>query len=117
MPGLIQFDPNLLTSNPQELKTRLRDAIKQLGCSQLPLQQGLSASSVALDDGLDAMIINITDQGESLLLKAGIFYKGIVAGCSCAGDPTPTDIATEYCELLFSIDKTSGQAAVELLER
>jgi hypothetical protein len=62
------------------------------------------------------MIINITEQEGLLLVKAGIFYRGVIAGCSCADDPSPMDETSEYCEVLFEIDRRTGEATVSLVE-
>ena len=51
---------------------------------------------------------------DRLRVKAGVFYAGIVGGCSCADDPTPLESQPEYCMLWFEIDRSSGAARVEL---
>jgi len=48
-------------------------------------------------------------------VKAGIFYTGVIAGCSCADDPTPIDEQNEYCVVQFDIDRTTADATVTLL--
>ncbi len=98
-----------------QFEALFRQQIASLGVSQLPLQQGLSKSSVALDGTLDVLILRTTEKPAFIEVKCGIFYSGIIAGCSCADDPTPLDEQNEYCELLFVIDKGSGEAEVILL--
>jgi len=82
---------------------------------QLPLQQGLSASSYALADSLKVMIINVANDAEFIRVKVGVFYSGIIAGCSCADDPTPIDENSEYCEMQIDIDRKTAAATVRLL--
>lgn len=89
--------------------------IVQLGLGVLPLQQGLSRGSYTDGTGLSAMVIGVADDSRFIHAKAGIFYTAIIAGCSCADDPTPVDDLTEYCELEFVIDKTTAEATVNLL--
>ena len=89
--------------------------LQQLGADCLPLQQGLSASSVALDSGIDVMVKRVSDDAGAIRVKAGIFYAGIVAGCSCADDPTPVSENTEYCEVQVVIDKATAAASITLL--
>jgi len=48
-------------------------------------------------------------------VKAGLLYAGIIAGCSCADDPTPIDEVTEYCVVRFDIDKATAETKVTLL--
>lgn len=93
----------------------LKNEIEQLDAKLLPLQQGLSAGGYALYDSFKVMIIGVSEHNNYLQVKAGIFYRGVIAGCSCADDPSPTDVTTEYCEVLFEIDRGTGEASVSLV--
>lgn len=86
-----------------------------MSAKQLPLQQGLTAGSHALDDKLSVIILAVGEGDNYIRVKAGIFYEGIIAGCSCADDPTPVDTHTEYCEVQLDIDKTTAETVVVLL--
>lgn len=98
-----------------DFKDTLKQEIEQLGSAQLPLQQGLSVSSYALDDKLDAVILDSTEDEGFLQIKAGLFYTGIIAGCSCADDPTRVDEQGEYCEVQIEINKLTAETTVVLL--
>ena len=111
----IRFKQSIVFWDTPEFNKLLKKEISQLSGKQLPLQKGLSFSSVALDDKLDVVLLNIRGVGSEIQVKAGIFYSGIISGCSCSDDPSPTDIQNEYCEMLFKIDKLTGDASVELL--
>lgn len=93
----------------------LKEEIEQLDAAQLPLQQGLSTGSHVLDNKPGAMIIGISDDAEFIHVHAGIFYSSILAGCSCADDPTPVSENSEYCEVGFDIDKKTAETTVILL--
>jgi hypothetical protein len=93
-----------------------KQEVRQLGVAALPLQQGLARSSHVSGDSYDVVILNAVEEPQRILVKAGIFYQGIIAGCSCADDPTPIDEQTEYCEVLFDIDKQTAETAITLLE-
>jgi len=93
----------------------LRDEIERLDANLLPLQQGLSQSSHANGDKLSARIIRVVDEPGCLRVTAGLFYTGIIAGCSCADDPTPVDEINEYCEVRIEIDKKTAAATISLL--
>ena len=82
----------------------------------MPLQQGLSFSSYVGKSPIEAVILNITNKEELVTIKAGIFYTGIIAGCSCSDDPSPTDEQNEYCELLFTINKKTENMKIQLLD-
>jgi hypothetical protein len=93
----------------------LKKEVARLDAGQLPLQQGLSASSYAVDNKFDVMIISVSEERGFLRVKAGVFYAGIIAGCSCADDPTPVDELSEYCELRLDIDMATAETTVALL--
>lgn len=82
---------------------------------ELPLQQGLSSSSSVADTPITVIIHSAVDQGKVIRIKAGIFYEGLVGGCSCAGDPTTDSENAEYCEVELDIDKVSATTAVTLV--
>ena len=88
----------------------------QLDMAALPLQRGLTRSSYVSGDTYEVVFLSATEEPQRIRVKAGIFYQGIIAGCSCADDPTPIDEQTEYCEVLFEIDKNTAETAITLLE-
>lgn len=94
----------------------LRAQLKGLGAGCLPLQTALSVGNYALEDKIEVMIISICERGESISVRAGIFYTGILTGCSCADDPTPVEENHEYCEVQLDIDRKTAEATVHLLE-
>lgn len=78
---------------------------------ELPLQDCLSSSSYALAEKLEVMLIDSAMEGDRLKVRAGIFFEGILGGCSCADDPTPVENQPEYCEILVIIDRKTGEAS------
>ena len=98
-----------------EFKEVLQHEIEQVDAGLLPLQEGLSISSHVTDRPVQAMILDLSEDADLIRVKAGIFYTGIIAGCSCADDPTPISEQTEYCEVLFAINKKTAEAKVVLL--
>lgn len=96
------------------------DVLKQEICAlepdALPLQQGLSHSSYAIADKLSVTILNIQDDTDFIIVKAGLFYTGVVAGCNCADDPTPVDENNEYCEIVLQLNKKTADAIINLVD-
>jgi len=92
-----------------------KQEVADLDQKHLPLQQGLSLSSYVSDDKISALINKTEENHSSIIVSAGIFYSGIIAGCSCSDDPTPLDTQNEYCELLFSINKSTAETSVCLI--
>lgn len=111
---MIRLSKALTAWGTPEFRDILKQDIEHLDAGQLPLQQGLSTGSYAMGDKFSVMIIGVTDDDKVIHAKAGVFYGGIIAGCSCADDPTPVDEHHEYCEVQFDIDKITAETTVTL---
>lgn len=98
-----------------DFKAALKQDLEALNADQLPLQQALSQSSYVSSSGFSVMIINEGEQGANIIAKAGVFYSGIIAGCSCADDPTPVDEVREYCDIEVIINRATAEARITLL--
>ena len=98
-----------------EFETVLKKELKQLDPDLLPLQQGMSQSSYATGSAIDAVVLHSTENTNTILVKAGIFYSGVIAGSCCADDPTPVEEQTEYCEVQLTLNKDTGDTTVSLL--
>ena len=114
--GKIQLPQSLAAWGTSDFDAVLRQELARVGNEQLPLQQGLSGSSYVSNSKPQVMIIRATEDNGAIHVKAGIFYTGIIAGCSCADDPTPVEEQTEYCEVQVDIDKATAAATVTLVE-
>ncbi|GMR01224.1 MAG: hypothetical protein BMS9Abin19_0590 [Gammaproteobacteria bacterium] len=95
--------------------TVLKQEVCSLDSKLLPLQQGLQYSSYAVGDKLSVTVLEMNEDAANLIVKAGLLYNGIIAGCSCADDPTPTDETNEYCDVLFCINKQTAETTVTLV--
>ncbi len=98
----------------------LKQELAGLKHRDLPLQQGLTQSSYVSSDVISPVIISSSEssdaQGNRLIVaKAGIFYTGIIAGCSCSDDPGPLDTQNEYCEITITIDMSNAEATFKLI--
>jgi len=93
----------------------LKEEIAQMDAEQLPLQQGLSTGSHVVGGKHNAMIIGVSEAAGFIRVKAGIFYSGIIGGCSCADDPTPVNEENEYCVVQLDINKQTAETTVALL--
>jgi len=112
---MIRLSKALNAWQTPDFNTVLKAEIEHIDADLLPLQEGLSQSSHAIADRLSAIILAVAEEPDRLRVKAGLLYAGIIAGCSCADDPTPIDEVTEYCEVRFDIDKTTAETTVTLL--
>ncbi len=112
----MKLEASLAAWGSPDFARTFRNEIKSHAGS-LPLQQGLAATSYALGEKVEAMLISAAEEGNFLRVKAGIFFEGIIAGCNCADDPTPVKGQGEYCEMRFDIDRHTGETTVTLFER
>jgi hypothetical protein len=112
---MIRLDKALQAWGGADFKTVLKHEVAQLGADCLPLQQGLVASNYVADVPVTPVIHSIVETGNAIRIRAGIFYQGIIGGCSCADDPGPSGEINEYCEVQIDIDKTTAAAKVILI--
>ena len=112
---MIQLTQSLNAWGTPDFEGILKAEIAHMGAEQLPLQQGLSTSSYALDDKLNVRIISVSEEANFIRAKVGIFYTGVIAGCNCADDPTPVEEQNEYCEVQLDINKLTAETTVALL--
>ena len=112
---MIRLPKSLNAWGTPAFKDVFSQEVAQLEAAELPLQQGLARSSHVTERPFQAMLIRASEGAGLLRVKAGIFYTGIIAGCSCADDPTPIDELNEYCVVQFDIDRTTAATTVTLL--
>ena len=94
----------------------LKAELGELDSQCLPLQQGLRSGSASLDNKLSFMLLAQQQNGDDILVKLGMFYSSIIAGCSCADDPTPLDKVNEYCEIHVRINRDTAGALITLVD-
>ena len=112
---MINLSKSILVWNTPAFEETLKQEITQLDVKQLPLQQALVNSNYTNGDNRKVIVMSVVDNADSIRVKTGIFYTGIVAGCNCADDPSPVDEINEYCEMEFDINKKTAETLVRLL--
>lgn len=112
---MIRLDNSLRAWGTPDFEAVLKREVAQFGAGQLPLQQGLSSSSSVAGTPITVVVHSVTDLENKIRVKAGIFYEGLVGGCSCAGDPTIDSEIAEYCEVWLNIDKVTAATEVSLV--
>ncbi len=112
---MISLPLSLKAWNTEDFNAVIKQEVCALDSDLLPLQQGLQYSSYVITDRLAVTILNTQERASDIMVKAGILYNGIIAGCSCSDDPTPIDETNEYCEVLFCINKHTANTTVELI--
>ena len=112
---MIYLTHSLSAWNTANFEVTLKQEVTQLDADALPLQQGLSSSNYVTDAPITVMVHSVVEMETVIRVKAGIFYSGIMGGCSCADDPTPTSESNEYCEVQLDIDKATAATVVTLI--
>jgi hypothetical protein len=109
---MINLAKALQAWNTPDFEQAIKTEIQSLDTALLPLQQGLALSSHVSDSPISVVVLDVSEESDFIRVKTSVFYAGIVAGSCCEDDPTPVCEQTEHCELLFEIDKDSGNASV-----
>ncbi|MBD3670142.1 MAG: hypothetical protein HUJ29_05150 [Gammaproteobacteria bacterium] len=112
----LQLPLTLQAQDQPDFKATLKQELESLSADELPLQQALRYSSRLAPRPFSVMLLHQHNDYTSIHLRIGVFYTGIIAGCSCADDPAPQDEVNEYCELAVVIDRATATATIVLLE-
>ena len=112
---VIKLDKSLAAWGAPGFKEVLKQEISRLDASQLPLQQGLSTGNYVSDTPFTVTVNTVSEVDNVIRVTAGIFYQGIIGGCSCTDDPTPNSDINEYCEVQLDIDNSSALTSVMLV--
>lgn len=113
---MLRLESALSVWGRPEFEATLKRELMQLGIADLPLQAGLTSGSQAIDRPISVIIKRIDDAGHVIRARVGIFFKSVIAGCSCADDPTPLNELDEFCELQLDIDKMTADTTITLLD-
>lgn len=112
---MIHLNKALAAWGQKDFQAVLRSELERLPHDTLPLQQGLRYSSYVSDEPFQVMLLRVNEDQTEILAVARLFYSGIIAGCSCADDPTPLDTQTESCLLQLCLDKRDASVRFMLL--
>lgn len=111
---MIRLDKALSAWGTPHFEAILKQEVAQLGADKLPLQQGLSTGNYVAAKPITVTILSVTEQDDVIRVTAGVFYQGVIGGCSCEDDPTPASEINEYCEIRLDIDKATAATAIAL---
>lgn len=111
---MIQLAHSLSSWGSKHFNRSFIDEVTQLPLQQLPLQQAMSVGNFASKHNLEILINQQHEDNEFIYIKCGIFFSSLISGCNCADDPTPIDYNTEYCEMLFKINKKCGDTHISI---
>jgi hypothetical protein len=112
---MIKLDKSLRAFGGSDFKEIFKQEMSQLDALLLPLQQGLTIGNYVSNTPITLAIHSVSKLENCIRVKAGVFYQGIIGGCSCTDDPTPISDINEYCEVQVDIDFDTAIAQVSLL--
>ncbi|MGD9096237.1 MAG: hypothetical protein PVJ58_10040 [Chromatiales bacterium] len=98
-----------------EFEETFKREVGRLTAEMLPLQAALTHGSYACDSVNGVILLSTSESADSVIMKAGLHFTGVIAGCSCADDPTPNNETVEYCEVRIELDRKSARASIALL--
>ena len=111
----IKLVRTLKSLGSEYLVEAFKEEVESLGYSILPLQSALCHSSHVVEDKLKVIVLDTDETANTLNLRAGVFFSGVIAGSCCADDPTPMEKQHEYAEFEFVIDKQTAVTDITLL--
>lgn len=95
---------------PFDFKQELAQNVKQL-----PLHQALIQGNQVANEPVTVMINSVTENNGLIQISAGIFFKGLLVGCSCSDDPGGPSETNEYCEVQVELDRETSAAKLLLV--
>jgi hypothetical protein len=105
---MIRLERSLRAWGTSNFESVFKQELSQVGNHVLPLQQSLSVGSHVTDTPPTVTVISAVETPTTIRIHAGVFFTSIIAGCSCADDPTPLGELTEHCELQVEIERDSA---------
>jgi hypothetical protein len=112
---MIALPESLKAWNRESFDSTFKAELPMLG-NALPLQEGLTSGSYALEKPLDILLLQKSADAGFIRMKASIFYQSLMPGCACAGDPTVEDPQNEHITMLVSINRKTAEAIFQCLE-
>lgn len=94
----------------------LKHELESLPTDALPLRDALRIGSHVLTGSHGVRLLSASEHAGVLRVRIGLFFSSVIAGCSCADDPTPIEPIAEYCECLVEIDRADARARVMLVD-
>jgi hypothetical protein len=108
-----RFTAALRDWGSEHFAATLKREILALGPSDLLLHRVTTQGGLVDGAGIDATILDTTEDDGALVVRVGIFFTEVVGGCSCGDEPASSQA---YCEVQLRIDKDTAEAHIGLPE-
>jgi len=90
----------------------LKNEVERLEPGVLPLDKGGALGGYVDDSDIGVTIISLTYNEQSIQARIGVFFREMLAGCSCGDEPSPENA---YCEIQVRIDRVTAAAEFILI--
>ena len=90
----------------------LRAELEAVPAEALGLQRQVALGGQLADAPVQVTVLASRADGAGVRARVGVFFASVIAGCSCADDPTPVEDLPEYCELELTIHLPDGESRV-----
>lgn len=94
----------------------LRRELIAAGEHALPLQRCLAHGNHVAATPVNLLLRSVDADEARIRVRLDILFQSVVAGCSCADDPTPLSELNECCTVQVDIDRASALADIRLLD-
>jgi hypothetical protein len=109
---MLKLSDSLEKCQPGSIDKVLKRELESLPAGSLPLEKCINRCGIIDDSNISVTVINTREYVSGIQARIGVFFTEIVAGCVCGDEPTPENA---YCEMLISIDRSTGEAKFELI--
>jgi len=89
----------------------LKTELERLRSDVLPITHVVAAGNRLDDSDLGIIVNEVNDDAQYIYARVGVFFAQVVQCVTCSGGSGMHDEA--YCELVVTIDKTSGETRFE----
>jgi len=111
---MLRLTESLRSEGSEAFRGTLKAELEGLASGTLPLEKGCSRGGVADDRGIAVSVMDVKRGERFIRARVGVFFREVVAGCSCGDDPL-----TEggYCEMEVAIDRESAEAEFRVISQ
>jgi hypothetical protein len=109
---------------PEALAAWGSELFSEILCSELiaagehalPLQRCMAHGNHVAETPPRLLLHSAEADAVQIRVRLDVLFQSVVAGCSCADDPTPWSELDECCRVQVDIDRATAHAAIRLLD-
>lgn len=94
----------------------LRRELIETGSRGLPLHRCMAHGNHVAETPVSLLLRSVEADAACIRVRLDVLFQSVVAGCSCADDPTPWSELDECCRVEVAIDRSTAHADILLLD-